>query len=157
MLGTTQRRAPTSSPSVGSPTVCKPRISPLSSRSGKRSSAETSSTAFCDQLCPLPSRPCPPCKVGRYASQDDGEGEAGVPRLGHQRVQYHADGCQQKEHRHQGVAPRPVRTRQVWPAATKHEDGADGQRVEGPDSQDELVGELLEIVQQHIYHAKAGG
>src|SRR6202042_1577001 len=101
-----------------------------------------------------PRLPAPAQPVHRDTRQDDGERHTAVARIGEQRIQHHERRGEQKHGGHDRVTPHAVGTHQVRAAAAQYEHTGDHERVERPDTQDEFVSQLREIVLQYVDDAE---
>src|SRR5947208_5953144 len=80
-----------------------------------------------------------PNHIRRNARQDDADVDRERLRLRHEIVAKQKQRAGEKDERDKRIAPRSVRPPEPRPRAAQHEDARDGERVERPDTDDELV------------------
>src|SRR5262249_57282615 len=107
----------------------------------------------CELQAPEPA----PQPENRYARDDDCKGDTRVTRIRDQCVEHHVQRGDQEYRWNDRIAPHAVRTRQLGTPRAQQKHGGYGERVEGPDAEDEFVGELSEVVLQHIRGTEHGG
>src|SRR3954464_8002078 len=94
---------------------------------------------------PSASPPSRPRQVRRNAGENNCEGDAGIDRVGPERVDHHCYRRKQEKRRNRRVSPGAVRPQQIRSPPPQHEDRPNRECIEGPYTENELVSQLLKI------------